>query len=267
MSERGSDANVPAGVDFALPSVLASLDSDDPEEKREALRRTLHTATERPSKCLPTVPKLRAVLDGESDSDGEALVLGTMAELAAASPGDVAPAAADIGRFVAENPTHPAVADALEALTRIATDRPAEVAGHVDAVATALDKRSDDPAAGVGRWGFAVLAAVASETPAAVRSVSDLLVDGLGAPRRGERAEAARTAAHLAVEIDELSPAVESRLRDGMDDGDPTVRANACLAVGYASTDGCADRLAELADTDPDSTVRARAAWALGRMR
>ncbi|WP_321576073.1 HEAT repeat domain-containing protein [Halosolutus gelatinilyticus] len=57
-------------------------------------------------------------------------------------------------------------------------------------------------------------------------------------------------------------PSVLARL----DDDSAHVRASACVALGHGRAGEAADRLNVLAEDDPDSNVRERAAWARGRL-
>jgi len=51
-----------------------------------------------------------------------------------------------------------------------------------------------------------------------------------------------------------------------IDDPDPSVRANVCVLLGNVRPATGRQRLAAVADADPDLDVREKARWALGRM-
>ncbi|MFC6767429.1 HEAT repeat domain-containing protein, partial [Natrinema soli] len=84
-----------AGID--LPSVLAQLDEQEPAEQRAAVRR-IRTAIDERSRaaaCVPTVPKLRTLLE-RPEIDFRDEIAACLADLAAEAPTDVAPSSGSI---------------------------------------------------------------------------------------------------------------------------------------------------------------------------
>ncbi|AFZ73969.1 HEAT repeat domain-containing protein [Natronobacterium gregoryi] len=133
-----------SGVELDLPAVLARLDEPDPEAQQTALEQIQETLEDEPTRCLPTVPKLRALLR-QPDRAFLDQVAYCLAELAAASPTDVAPSADAIASFAAAHESHEATPDLLRCLAAVAAERPAALAAHVDALASGLER--DEPAA------------------------------------------------------------------------------------------------------------------------
>ena len=160
---------------FDLPAVLARLDTGDPDEQRAAVAAIRDRLADDPAACLPTVPKLRRLLD-EPDVDFHADVAYCLAELAAESTADVAPSTDAIVAFVADNPGRPATAELLRCLATIAADQPSAVADHVDAITDAVDRRP-----GYDRWGLRVFQRLSSERPSAIESAVPVLTDALAA--------------------------------------------------------------------------------------
>ncbi|SDQ98451.1 HEAT repeat domain-containing protein [Natronobacterium texcoconense] len=133
-----------SGSKLDVPAVLARLDEHSPDAQRDALEQIQETLDDRPERCLPTVPKLRALLE-QPDLPFLDRVAYCLAELAVASPTDVAPSTDVIAAFVADHESHEATPELVRCLAAVATERPAALSEHVDALAAVLER--DEPAA------------------------------------------------------------------------------------------------------------------------
>ncbi|WP_049923489.1 HEAT repeat domain-containing protein [Halopiger djelfimassiliensis] len=321
-----------------LPSVLARLDDRDPTAQREAVRTIRNAIDDDPSVCMPTVPKLRSLLERPA-IDVHDEVAYCLAELAAQSPADVAPSTDEIVSFVAEHETHAATPELFRCLAAIATERPGVLREHVETIADVLDERD-----GYDRWGIEALTILSRVTPGAIEPAAPVLADALAAnpeangvtvlaalgrlarsdaslpslafvdrtvslvdhdddslrnaaiaclgdvasqapsavvpacPRLATaleneepntRATAAVTLARIADGADSSAAAVDparEQLLELLEDDHAHVRANACLALGHGTVGSARERLATLANEDPDPNVRTRAAWAVDRL-
>ncbi|AXR78362.1 hypothetical protein [Natrarchaeobaculum sulfurireducens] len=159
-------------VGFDLPSVLAQLDGRTPAECRDAVETVQTHVAENPDACLPTVPKLRTLLE-QPDVDCQADAAYCLAELAEHSPVDVAPSADELATFVAERPAHDATPALIRSLAAISSDRPDALVDHVDALDIALENDAPEArAAGATAFGR-----LATETDATVDPVRDRLAE------------------------------------------------------------------------------------------
>ncbi len=223
----GRDAAT-AVEDVHLPSILARLEADDTSVQFETVQ-TVRAAVEDdddPGTYLPTVPKLRRLLECESLEFHEDVAY-CLAELAAESPDDVAPSVDAIVEFARGQTPEPGpeTTHALRCLSHVAEDRPDAVVDHVDALVEVLE--TADPSA--REHAMCTLAYVAASSAVAVHP--------------------ART-----------------RLEERLADDHAPVRRNACLALGHGQIVEARDRLAALAAEDPDPDVRQQAAWALAEL-
>lgn len=119
-----------------LPAVLAGLDGTEPE-RREAIETVRATVDEEPAACAPTIPKLRDLLSGEETE--AATVAYCLAEIAEATPTDVAPSTDDIVAFVAEEHPSPAATEGVRALAAVAESRPGAIDDHADCLAGTIE--------------------------------------------------------------------------------------------------------------------------------
>lgn len=248
----------PAGVDgLDLPSILAGLDADDPETRREAVTTVRAVVEDRPAACAPTVPKLRALLE-RSEIDYREQIIACLAALAADSPTDVAPSTAEIVSFAASTSSSEARATAFRCLGAIATRRPSAVAEHAETLVAAVQMELDEQ-------GLVLLLQLARSHPQAVSPAVSVLVTALESDAVEVRVAAARTIARVAAAdgtaVDHAR--ARARLRERLADDEPAVRRNACLALGYGGAPESRDRLETLASADPDVTVRNCASWAV----
>ncbi|AEH37575.1 HEAT repeat domain-containing protein [Halopiger xanaduensis] len=130
-----------ADAEFNLPAVLAQLDATDADVQRQAVRTIRAHVDDRPEACIPTVSKLRTLLE-RPDLEYHEAVAYCLAELAEESAADVAPSADEIVSFATERPSHPATADCCRSLAAIADERPGALVDRVDALVPTLE--SDD---------------------------------------------------------------------------------------------------------------------------
>lgn len=210
-----------------LPSLLTRLEAEDPTVRREAVETVRDAIDDEPASCLPTVPKLRGVLECDPPECRDAVAY-CLAELAGEFPDDVAPSAGAIARFAREAATTAGREQALRCLAHVASVRESAVVPHREAVRDALeDHRGDD---GVVKWGIACLSELVAAEP-----------DDLEVPE---------TALEAALEDDRVA-----------------VRRDACLVVGHARLSSVADRLEAVTADEPNPEVRKTAVWAIERAR
>lgn len=215
----GQQYNSESDGEFDLPSVLARLDERTPTARRDALERIRETIDDQPERCLPTVPKLRAMLEG-AEPEFHRQVAYCLAELAEASPTDVAPSVDAIASFVADHDGSAATADLLRCLAAVARERPTLLVDHLDGVASHLE--SDVPA--VRAHAALVLARVAKAESL------DLPRERLLALLRDGDAHV-RENACTAVGYGNVSSARERLETLARDDPDPAVRERAAWAL------------------------------------
>ena len=211
-----------------LPSLLMRLEANDVGVTREAVATVREAVTDEPTACVPTVPKLRALLERDALDFRDAVAY-CLAELAAVSPEDVAPSTETIAGFARTAPTSTGQGEALRCLAHVAASRPDAVRPHLETVADVLaeDYEADD---GVLRWGVSCLSEL---TPA------------------------------RAVDLEGVRPALEAALEDDR----ARVRRDACLVVGHERLTSVVGRLEEVAAEESNPEVRKWAAWALEHAR
>lgn len=299
MIERPGD-DIEDGA-FDLPSVLARLDTDEPAEQRAAVETVRAALTDHPDACLPTVPKLRALLEQPTLECHETVAY-CLAELATESPVDVAPSVDEIVAFVDDRPDHAATGELLRCLAIVATERPSSVAEHAATIADALERRGGDV-----RWGLRLFQAVATDAPAAIVPAVPVLTDALAADpeRHGTtvlstlgrvarsepdlptlefadetvalldhadaslRRDATGCLADVAVHAPAAVEPARSALAAALEDDDPETRANAAVAIARlaagseSSVETAREPLLALLGDDHER-VRANACVALG---
>ena len=259
-------ASEPSG-ELHLPSILAKLDATDEDTQLEAVQ-TIQTAIEtEPRHCVPTVPKLRQLLE-RAPTGFDALVVSCLADLAAEAPNDVAPSVDVVVQFARAETPHPGTTEALRCLTHVAERRPAPVVDHVaDVVAVLEAEERIDP------WGTRLLATLSSSHPRAIDPATPLLetalerepeshgLDALAALSRLAQVEPARVATFLEA-VEPLLEHDEPTLRMAAVDSLQAVveEAPASAAEPVSELTSTLDRLA---DSDPSADVRDRAEHAL----
>ncbi|MBZ6496284.1 HEAT repeat domain-containing protein [Natrinema longum] len=160
---------------FDLPAVLAQLDDTDPAEQRAAVRRIRTAIDERglAGACVPTVPKLRALLE-RPELDFHEEIAACLADLAAEAPTDVAPSTEAIVAVAAERTDRPETRPLLRCLAAVAAERPDVVADYTTAITGVLETRR-----GFDHCGLQVLAHVSTADPAAIQPAVPVLTDAL----------------------------------------------------------------------------------------
>ena len=178
MNREGGETVEPGGRGAAradLPSVLAQLDGHVSADQRAAVRR-IRTAIEdheRAAAYVPTVPKLRALLE-QSEHDFHDEIAACLAALAAEAPTDVAPSSGTLVTVARERADQSIACDLLHALAAVAAERPDVIAEHADAIADVLERRR-----GYDRCGLEAIAHASEYAPTAVEPVGSVLVDAL----------------------------------------------------------------------------------------
>ncbi|WP_254763925.1 adaptin domain-containing protein [Natrinema marinum] len=263
VERRGGGA---AGID--LPSVLAQLDSTAPTEQRSAVRRirTVIDEQERPAACVPTVPKLRALLE-RPELDFHEEVAACLADLAAEAPDDVAPSADAIVAIATERTEQPVTRELLRCLAAVAAERSDAVADHTAAIADVLEQRR-----GYDRWGLRTLAHVSRAHPTALEPAASVLTDALVANPADNGRPALQALGRLA-RSDATLPSLEfvDHAAGLVDHDDAALRYDALGCLGDVADRApaavepvCRDLGAALSCDDPDT--RATAAITIARV-
>ncbi|WIV67444.1 hypothetical protein [Natrialbaceae archaeon AArc-T1-2] len=188
-THQSANGGTTSGADVDVPTLLARLDDPDPDVSAEAVETVREVVENDPRRCLPTVPKLRELLE-QSSLDCHESVAYCLAALAAVSPADVAPSTDAVVRFVRSRPSHPGRTHALRCLARIAEARPDTVVGHIDVLVDALE----DADAGLGPAGVTLFATLSTTHPSAIEPATGLLeavLENDPAPTVRDRAELA----------------------------------------------------------------------------
>ena len=163
-------------ADFDIPSVLARLDGDEAEPRREAVETIREHVEADPDACLTTVPKLRDLLT-RPDLECQETVAACLVRLATYSPVDVAPSADPIATFVTDNPRHAATPTAYRCLAAIATERPAVLIDHLPSLVESIEDATAD-----GRTaGTLALARVAAATDVSLEEDRERILATLAA--------------------------------------------------------------------------------------
>ncbi|MFA9415443.1 HEAT repeat domain-containing protein [Natrinema sp. HArc-T2] len=180
MNREGGETVEPGGrgaIRADLPSILAQLDDHVSTEQRAAVRR-IRTAIEdreQAAAYVPTVPKLRALLE-QPEADFHDEVAACLATLAAEAPTDVAPSSGTLVAVARERADQPIARELLRALAAVAAERPDVVAEHADGIVDVLERRH-----GYDRSGLEALAHVSDHAPTAVEPAGSMLIDALSA--------------------------------------------------------------------------------------
>ena len=163
----------PESETFDLPSVLAQLDTQESAEQRAAVETIRGALSDSPDACLPTVPKLRSLLE-QPELEFHETIAACLADLASESPADVVPSTDKIVAVAADQPDRPATRELLRCLANVAVDRPDVVADHAETIATILEQRQ-----GVTPEGLDLVQQLSIDHPAAVEPAFPVLTGAL----------------------------------------------------------------------------------------
>ncbi|ELY89288.1 HEAT repeat domain-containing protein [Natrinema altunense] len=259
LAELAADAPTDVAPSTGTIVTVARENADQPVA-RELLRCLAAVAAERPDVLVEHLEVIADVLDRRRGYDRHGLQ--AIARVSTAEPTAIEPVAPILIDALAANPIEngPPVCRALGRLARSGGELPARefvthAAGLVD---------HDDGA--LRHDAIACLGDVAHCDPDAVEPVCADLAAALSFPDSETRAIAAVTVARIAAQTGDAVAPVRDELRELLADGHATVRANACVALGYGRVDTAAPRLRELAADDPAPNVRDRASWAVHRL-
>lgn len=205
-----------------LPSLLARLEADDTDTVREAVETIRDAVADDPGACVPTVPKLRALLKRDSIEFRETVAY-CLAELAAQSPEDVAPSVDTISRYT-ETATTAGRAQALRCLTHVAAERSGAVTAHLETVLDVLTEETGDEA--VVKWGVACLSELAADGCGDLESARPTLEAALEDDRAAVRRDACLVIGH-----GQVSAAVDHLEAVAVDEPNPEVRKRAVWAI------------------------------------
>lgn len=245
----------------SVPELVAYVAAHPRRPASDELLRCIATvADDRPGAVADHADQLENAIAERSAPDPVAIRL--VANVAAAEPAAVAPLAPALTESLLAAPEMGGAA-ALSALGRIAhAETTLPTLAFVEPAADLADHEDDS----LRRNAVGCLADVARNQPSAVVPVTDALVDAIEHPDAETRANAAVALARVAAGADvDLAPARDA-LIDLLGDDHERARANACVAAAHGELEGATERLRRRARTDPSTTVRRRAGWALERL-
>ena len=243
-----------------LPKVLVQLDDTDAAVRREAVERIESVVDDAPAACVPTVPKLRRLLECEKTSSNESVTY-CLAELASESPDDVVPSVEALVSFARSNTSHPGTTHALRALTHVAEEQPEPVFEYLEPIVTVVE--ADD---GIDRWAIRLFETLSKRNARTLEPTLPILTTGLEHECFQTRATAARTIATIARETGRTPDPVREALIDRLEDEYVRVRSNAAIALGYGGVATAKSDLERMATVDPNPVARTRATWALSQL-
>ncbi|RQG91418.1 hypothetical protein EA462_05455 [Natrarchaeobius halalkaliphilus] len=184
-----------------LPSILAQLDEQTRATQRDAVRTVRRNVREQPERCMPTVPKLRQLLEEPSVDFNDEIAF-CLAELAEESVNDVVPSVDGIVSFVAENPSSAAVPDLLRSLETVSSEHPGAITEHLESIVPALEVDDTRTRA----TAVVVIGRAASEVDTAAGETVDEIRSSLEERTRDDPDSSVRDRAEWALEQLPCSP-------------------------------------------------------------
>ncbi|MFC6763785.1 HEAT repeat domain-containing protein [Natrinema soli] len=285
----------PEPFERVVPELRAIADDRSTPGREPAILALAKLALERPTAVVPAVDSLLAIChepvipvddstpDGIPDAGphrGAALkqerknrdevrvhAIAGLTRIAAADPATIRGSVSDVADLLEDDNTL-VRAGACEVLEAIALEFPREVEPFVSALATRIASDGKHPVP----WRAAdTLVAVGDACPERVGHAVAPIVDDLSKFVESRNAERRTNGITLLADAANAQPkAVESmipKLRARLEDDDPSVRANAALALGFAGDVTAYATIAELAESDPNADVRDAADRSLDRLR
>jgi vesicle coat complex subunit len=220
----------PAIVAAQAPILVAHLDAESEDVRRRVAFAIMHAAT-KPDPFTEYASDFIRLLN-HTDPVVRRTATGTIGEIATVSSDDVMPAIDSLIALV-DDPEIRFVA--TEALARIGDDHPEAITAaakpvirHFRSLPAAEDTAVDDWVYRVSA--LEVIARIASVAPAAIDDVSDTLRRAMQCSQSNVRWQAAATISAVIVARPETFSPLESDLRAGIDDDDPSVRRSVALA-------------------------------------
>lgn len=213
------------------PTLVAHLDDESEDVRRRVAFAIMHAATE-PDPFVEYAPDFIRLLD-HADPVVRRTAAGTLGEIATVSSDDVVPAVDSLIARV-DDPEIRFVA--TETLARIGDDYPGEITAAAQPVTRHfrdLSPAASDPEPGDTVFrvsALEVIACIASVDPAAIDDVSDALRRAMQSSHSNVRWQAAATISAMIVARPEMFGPLESDLRAGINDADPSVRRSVALA-------------------------------------
>lgn len=218
-------------------------------------------ASHDPAPLVGHVDDFAALLRGDDSAAGRnaAHVLSQLARAHPVAVADAVSALAD-GAAAADDQT---ALKSLTALGAVADARPGRVVDILKTVVGRFEAGHD----GVRANALGVAAAAASTEPAAVAPHLTAVVDRFDDPAARVRGNAAAVALRVGqTDPDGVDSSVTGGLTELVDDPDPTVRANACRALGHVGGPLAVELLRDRARSDPEPAVRQSATRAVERL-
>lgn len=278
----------PKAVGGAVPKLLTALEVDDLHQQSVAVLCLGHVARSNTEPLVPAVDRFVDLFVEEREQSvgpdsrqgmdpGDVSKLRELSRNAAQRDRDVRMAAGEVVVAVARfEPSAlrsrvPDLARHLDAANPEIRGVVIDVFGavgreHPDAIEEHLSAIADDLYTdGIRERAARALAAVSQSAPDDVAAVTEHEVDAVTRLLDHEAPAVRGTAAGLLSFVAEESPdAVDvEAVRPLLDDEHASVRGNAVWTVGFAGDDDDRERLARLAESDPDEDVRAAAESAL----
>jgi len=241
-------------------SELAALATDSAYEEF-AVRCLVALAEENPIHSLDAVPAL-ATAAQTGDADTREWAIYGLSLIAAEHPEEVYPTVSTLIEAIQDG-DETVRTNALTALGRITGAYPDAAAP----VTSDLVELLNDDHPKVRNNAVGLLGDIAQQYPAVVIEYADAIAGLLEDPNSQARINAS-LALLAAGEADPNAVlAQHEQLEAALEDSEPAVRANACTLVANAKAPVPVEKLRTLRETDPDETVRERAAESITRLR
>jgi len=252
----------PSDIAPATSDIVQYLESNLVSVRREAAACIAHIAAADPSDAVDAVPGLAAVV--EDDADGTNDAVAALTDVASEFPEAVAPVAESLGTVVLNEAQSDNVRlYATTALGRAVETEPGLAVDIVDDIAQLLTAENNR----LRNNGVALLFDVSAIHTDVVKPYVDDIADLLAVDDAYTRTNASGTLARVAEDFPASVEHVTPTFVELLTDDESAVRENACWALGYLRAADSEDALRTCLQEDVDKGVRARASWALSRLK
>lgn len=285
----------PEAFERVVPELRSIADDRSDRAREPAVLALAKLALERPTAAVPAVdallaichepivtptdsmagrgvpvagPRANAALKPDRERRDEVRVpaIAGLARIAAAEPAALREVVSDVAALI-EDDNNLVRAAACETLEAMATAFPETVESFASDLATRVASDGKHPVP----WRAAdALAVIGNAYPERIGDAVAPIVDELSKFVESRDAERRTIGVVLLADAANARPeAIEPMvptLRDLLRDDEPSVRANAALALGYAGVDAARATVADLAENDPDEDVRDAADRSLDRL-
>ncbi len=253
-------AQHPSHLRNHVDDLIQLASASNTEVSRRAIWCLMDLAEEDPTAVLDAAPALVTALESDDDTAREYATY-ALTSLSEQYPEELLPALDTLLAQV-ETENNTIRTNTLAAVGHIVTNYPDTAVEHVDAIATLLEsdkKRVRNNAVGL-------LADIAQEHPDVVVEYADALAVRLTDPNIQARINASIALMRAGEANPEAVRNQHQYLEAALEDASPDVRANACTLIANANAPVPKEKLRELRASDPNDTVRDRAAKAINRL-